>query len=167
MSARDPQEQLKGPAERARSSASWSALEGPIRGLEEGRSSDPRPIYDVLEERISAHLRERDMPAAPSIDQLLSPTRARSRRLRLSGTKMTFVLAVLVLAALQFPLQREARFTRLTTEHLQSEELDPFSATLPSDLFLELDMLSHLDEDESGSGENELWLTDPWFSEPL
>ena len=167
MSAHDPQEQLKGSTERARSSASRGAHEGQIMGVGEGRSDDPQLIYDALEERISTHLRGRDLPAAPSIDQLLSPTRERPRRLRLFGAQLTFVLASLALAPLLLPIQGEHQSPRLTTEHLQREEMDPFSVTLPSDLFLELDMLSHLDEDESMLGENELWLTEPWFSEPL
>ena len=118
------------------------------------RASSQDPVELILRR----HLRSLPRESAPPFQLPREPTRARAPRPKNMQLPWLFPAGLITLAFALFILPPRESPSELI-ELAEGLSFDPFSSSLPSDLFLQGDLLDEVD----GS----LQLTDPWFSEPL
>ena len=113
---------------------------------------------DPVELLLRRHLQSIPRKSAPPFQLPRAP--AKERFSKPKGALSPWLLSggLIVLALTLFILPHRKSSSSLI-ELAEGLSFDPFSSTLPSDLFLQEDLFDEVD--------SALQLTDPWFSEPL
>ena len=113
---------------------------------------------DPVELILRRHLQSLSRESAPPFQLPRVPKRLHANQAKKIHPTWLLPGGLVVLALMLFILPSRESPSELI-ELAEGLSFDPFSGSLPSDLFLQGDLLDEMD--------SPLQLTDPWFSEPL